>query len=110
MPAARAPASGMRAAVLALLDNDNNLILDEMPVDETIMPAWRKALAPYDVRWIALDAPLEVIEQRESTRHHGRHLGNARGHHGYGLEGPFDLTLNTATQTPTQRATTIAAL
>lgn len=36
--------SGMRAAVVALLDAGNNVILDEMPVDATIMPAWRKAL------------------------------------------------------------------
>jgi hypothetical protein len=35
----------MRAAVRALLDAGNNVILDEMPIDDTIMPAWRSALA-----------------------------------------------------------------
>ncbi|HZX07643.1 phosphotransferase-like protein [Kribbella sp.] len=102
--------AGMRAAVVALLDAGNNLILDEMPIDPTIMPAWRRALAAYDVHWIALQAPLEVIEERELNRNHGRHLGNARGHYGHGMEGPFDLTLDTTTLTPEQRATTIAAL
>ncbi|TCC23566.1 hypothetical protein E0H58_17500 [Kribbella speibonae] len=100
----------MRAAVVALLDAGNNVILDEMPVDATIMPAWRKALTGYDVRWVALQAPLEVIEERELERHHGRHLGNARGHYGHGMDGPFDLVLDAANLTPTERATTIATL
>lgn len=100
--------AGMRAAVVALLDAGNDVILDEMPVDDTIMPAWREALAGYDVHWIALRAPLEVIEERELNRHHGRHLGNARGHYGQGMEGPFDLVLDTATLTPDDRAAAIA--
>ncbi|WP_427895148.1 phosphotransferase-like protein [Kribbella sp. GL6] len=100
--------AGMRAAVVALLDTGNNIILDEMPVDPTIVPAWRQALTGYDVRWIALRAPLAAIEERELHRHHGRHLGNARGHHGHGMEGPFDLTLDTTTLTPAERAAAIA--
>jgi len=35
---------GMRAAVVALLDAGNDVILDEMPVDATVMPAWRQVL------------------------------------------------------------------
>ncbi|MGZ0147005.1 phosphotransferase-like protein [Kribbella sp. WER1] len=101
---------GMRAAVVALLETGNDVILDEMPVDATIMPAWRAALAAYDVRWIALRAPLDVVEQREDLRTHGRHLGNARGHEGHGMEGPFDLVLDTATLTPDERAAAIANL
>lgn len=34
--------TGMRAAVNALLATGNNVILDEMPVDDAIMPAWRR--------------------------------------------------------------------
>ncbi|TCC38384.1 hypothetical protein E0H92_18310 [Kribbella speibonae] len=68
----------MRAAVVALLDAGNNVILDEMPVDDTIMTAWRKALAGYDVRWVALQAPLQVIEARELQRRHHRHALIAR--------------------------------
>ena len=98
---------GMRAAVDALLSTGNRVILDEMPVDETIMPAWRRALTYRQVFWVALQAPLEVIEEREYHRHHGRHLGNARGHYGYGMDGPFDLFLDAATTTPDERAETI---
>ncbi|TCC05748.1 phosphotransferase-like protein [Kribbella soli] len=102
--------AGMRAAVVALLDAGNNVILDEMPVDDTIMPAWRTAVAPYDVRWVALQAPLDVIEKREHERNHGRHAGNARDHYGIGLNGPFDLVLDAATLSPAERAAAIAKL
>ncbi|GAA1583547.1 hypothetical protein GCM10009804_45010 [Kribbella hippodromi] len=99
--------TGMRAAVLALLNTGNDVILDEMPVDDTIMPAWRKALAGYDAYWVALQAPLDVIEQREDERNHGRHIGNARGHQGYGMDGPFDLVLDTAALSADARTTAI---
>ncbi|MGW6276384.1 phosphotransferase-like protein [Kribbella sp. NPDC055071] len=100
--------AGMRAAVVALLAAGNNVILDEMPVDETVMPAWRRELAGYDVFWVEFRAPLEVIEAREKLRDHGRHLGNARGHYGFGLDGHFDLVVDSAVLSPDQRATAIA--
>ncbi|MET7281121.1 AAA family ATPase [Kribbella sp. NPDC005582] len=98
---------GMRASVLALLDTGNHVILDEMPVDDSIMPAWREALRERDVYWVAVEAPLEVIEARELERNHGRHLGNARGHHGTGLDGRFDLRLDSAALTPEERAAAV---
>ncbi|WP_344147639.1 phosphotransferase-like protein [Kribbella yunnanensis] len=100
---------GMRAAVLALLDAGNHVILDEMPVDASIMPAWRRALHGRAVYWISVEAPLEVIEAREPERNHGRHLGNARGHFGLGLEGHFDLRLDSAALTPEERAAAVVA-
>jgi chloramphenicol 3-O phosphotransferase len=99
---------GMRAAVVALLAAGNNVILDEMPVDESIMPAWRRALIDHSVYWVAFQAPLEVIEAREDQRDHGRHLGNARGHYGLGMDGLFDLVLDTAVLAPDERAAAIA--
>ncbi|MFK4085373.1 AAA family ATPase [Kribbella sp. NPDC020789] len=99
--------AGMRAAVVALLDAGNDVILDEMPVDESIMPAWRRALAGRAVYWVSVEAPLEVIEARELERHHGRHLGNARGHFGIGLDGEFDLRLDSAVLSPEERAAAI---
>jgi chloramphenicol 3-O phosphotransferase len=97
----------MRAAVVALLAAGNKVILDEMPVDETVMPAWRAALAEYDVFWVALQAPLPVLEAREELRDHGRHLGNARGHYGFGMDGQFDLVLDSSALSPDQRAAAI---
>ena len=98
---------GMRAAVDGLLGAGNRVILDEMPVDDSIMPAWRRALADRQVFWVALQAPLAVIEAREYERGHGRHVGNARGHYGYGMEGPFDLVLDAGSTTPDERAEAI---
>ncbi|GAB3923646.1 hypothetical protein GCM10029976_014160 [Kribbella albertanoniae] len=99
--------AGMRAAVLALLDAGNHVILDDMPVDESIVPAWRHALEGRAVYWVAVEAPLEVIEARELERNHGRHLGNARGHHGIGLDGHFDLRLDSSVLTPEGRAAAV---
>ncbi|TDD59444.1 hypothetical protein E1263_14745 [Kribbella antibiotica] len=99
--------AGMRASVLALLETGNNVVLDEMPVDESIVPAWRQALAGRAVYWVSVEAPLEVLESRELERHHGRHLGNARGHFGLGLDGEFDLRLDAAALTPEQRAAAV---
>lgn len=102
--------SGMRAAVVALLRTGNNVILDEMPVDETIVPAWRRELSDIgvDVCWVALRAPLDVIEAREYEREHGRHLGNARGHYGIGMDCSYDLVLDAAALSPDERAQSIA--
>ncbi|MFD7158773.1 hypothetical protein ACFV9C_29530 [Kribbella sp. NPDC059898] len=35
-------------------------------------------------------------------------MGNARGHYGHGMEGPFDLVLDTTTLAPEERAAAIA--
>lgn len=48
-----------------------------------------------------------MIEARELERNHGRHLGNARGHHGIGLDGHFDLRLDSAALTPEERAAAV---
>lgn len=95
---------GMRAAVVALLDAGNDVILDEMPVDATVMPAWRQVLGDRAVCWVALQAPLEVIEVREEVRGHGRHLGNARGHFGHGMDADFDLVVDAGATGPDERA------
>ena len=100
--------AGMRAAVRAMLDNGNHIILDEMPLDESILPAWRRELAGYQVTWIRLSAPLGVIEQREAQRTQGQHLGNARGHFLIGADDQFDLHVDAATRSPDAVAAEIA--
>jgi chloramphenicol 3-O phosphotransferase len=101
--------TGMRGAVRALLDAGNDLILDEMPIDKTILPAWRRDLSAYPTYWVLLTAPLPVLEERERGRPSGRHLGNARGHHWLTeLEG-FDLLIDTAELAPSEVAARIVA-
>lgn len=87
--------TGMRAAVTAMLDCGNNIILDEMPLDKSIIPSWKQALAAQATYWVHLSADLEVAEARESQRRKGQHLGNARGHFGICDGEEFDLTIDT---------------
>jgi hypothetical protein len=37
----------------------------------------------------------------------GRHIGNARGHCGYGMDGEFDLVVDAAAHSPDERAAAI---
>ena len=101
--------AGMRAAVVAMLDCGNHIILDEMPLDESILPAWRRELAGHRVTWVRLSAPLSVIELREAQRTRGQHLGNARGHLLIGADDPYDLHVDVSTRSPDAVAAEIAA-
>ena len=74
--------AGMRAAVNALLEVGNDVIVDEMPINESILPSWRQSLVAREQFWVKLTAPLTVLEAREQGRAKGQKLGNARGHHG----------------------------
>lgn len=101
--------AGMRATVRAMLDHGNHIILDEMPLDESILPAWRSELACYQVTWVRLSAPLDVVEEREAQRNQGQHLGNARGHFHIGAEDEYDLHLDVAARSPNDVADEIVA-
>lgn len=100
---------GMRAAVVSMLDCGNNVILDEMPLDTTIVPAWRRAVGTRASVWVQLTADLDVIEAREAQRTKGRHVGNARGHHGITAAETFDLSVDTSHLTPFEVAAQIKA-
>jgi chloramphenicol 3-O phosphotransferase len=100
--------AGMRAAVRAMLDCGNHVILDEMPLDDSVLPAWRRELADHRVTWVRLSAPLSVVEDREARRSRGRHLGNARGHFLIGADDRYDLNVDVATRSPSAIAAEIA--
>lgn len=95
---------GMRAAVNALLATGNNVILDEMPIDDSIVPAWRRDLRAASTLWVHLTAPLTVLEERERGRQRGRVLGNARGHLDIDHGDQWDLTIATEGLTTTEIA------
>ena len=80
-----------------------------MPLDESILPAWRHELTDYHVTWIRLSAPLDVIEEREAQRTRGQHLGNARGHFLIGAEDRYHLHVDVATRSPAAVVAKIAA-
>lgn len=99
--------AGMRGAVNALLAAGNDVILDEMPIDESIVPAWRQELRATDSFWVHLTAPLAVLEQRERGRSRGQKLGNARGHYGIAPIDGWDLVLPVESLSPREAAATI---
>lgn len=99
--------AGMRSAVGALLDSGNSVVLDEMPLDESILPAWRQQLVGYRVFWVRLHAPLEVVEAREATRTKGQKVGNARGHLHITEGEAYDLEVDVSSLTPGETAAAI---
>lgn len=99
--------AGMQASVCAMLDCGNNIILDEMPLDETIVPQWKRTLASYRTYWVHLSADLEVVEAREAQRQHGQHVGNARGHFGISDRECYDLELDVGALAPVDVANSI---
>lgn len=99
--------TGMRAAVNALLATGNNVIIDEMPIDDSIVPAWRGDLLASSSLWVQLTASLPVLEQRERARTRGRQLGNARGHLDVAVGDCWDLVLDTEHLSPAESATRI---
>ncbi len=92
-----------------MLDSGNDVILDEMPVDDSILPAWKRDLAGHPTCWIRLSAPLAVVEEREARRTRGQHLGNARGHFDIGTDEAYDLHLDATTAPPDELAVKITA-
>jgi len=99
--------TGMRAAVNALLATGNNVILDEMPVDDSIMPAWRRDLRSGSTCWVRLTASLAVLEARERARTKGQQLGNSRGHFDVQAGDEWDLVIDTDDLTPPETAAQI---
>ncbi|CAL9634446.1 Chloramphenicol 3-O phosphotransferase [Streptomyces sp. enrichment culture] len=96
--------AGMRRAVASLLDEGNNVIVDEMPIDTTIVPAWRAALAEHRVLWVRVNAPLTVLESREAERFPEKFRGLSRGHYDICDAEDFDLVLDSSSLEPLERA------
>jgi chloramphenicol 3-O phosphotransferase len=58
-----------------------NVLVDEVLLSEDDWAAWQAELAGLDVRWVRVDADLEVLEARERARG-DRLVGLARAQHG----------------------------
>ncbi|GAA0396825.1 phosphotransferase-like protein [Streptomyces luteireticuli] len=101
--------AGMRRAVAALLREGNNVIVDEMPIDASVMPAWRTALAGRRVLWVHLTGPLATLESREAERYPERFRGLSRGHYDVCAPDDFDLVLDVSALGPRERARRVAA-
>jgi chloramphenicol 3-O phosphotransferase len=100
---------GMRAAVAACARCGNDLLVDDVFIDRRWLDGWRDELAGLEWLLVGVLAPLPVLEERERIRGN-RITGEARAQvdviHA-GIE--YDLTLDTASQSPEDCARAILA-
>lgn len=76
-PALQKLMAGMRGAIFAMIEQGNNLIVDDVLWVQKDFDSYRGLLAEFDPKFILLDAPLDIIEERERLRG-DRVLGLAR--------------------------------
>jgi len=76
-PALEMLMAGMRGAVAAMAKQGNDLIVDDVLWDQKDFDEYRALLVEFDPRFVLLDAPLDIIEDRERSRG-DRVLGLAR--------------------------------
>lgn len=95
---------GMRHAVAAMAEQGNDLIVDEVMFGSDKAREYRTLLARFDVRFVGLFAPLDVLEARERARG-DREAGLARWqYHRVHRDMVYDLQMDTATTTPLENA------
>ncbi len=94
---------GMRHAIAAMARQGNNLIVDDVLCDGE-MPEYLELLSAFDLHWVGVFAPLEVLEAREIQRA-DRLPGLARWQYGRVHKGiRYDLEVDTSTLTPLECA------
>jgi chloramphenicol 3-O phosphotransferase len=95
---------GMRYAVAAMAAQGNNLIVDEVMIEGAKEREYRTLLSSFDVRFVGLFAPLDVLEERERRRGN-REIGLARWQYDRVHRGiAYDLRIDTARAAPSQCA------
>jgi len=103
-PAVERALRGMRHAVAAMAAEGNNLIVDEVMIDATKEQAYRAVLSRFDLRFVGLFAPLEVLEARERERG-DRDIGLARWQFDQVHRGiAYDLEIDTTRASPAEGA------
>jgi len=101
-------AAGMRAAVAACARADNDVLVDVF-IDPGWLDAWRHELGGVEWLLVRVEAPLQVIEERERARGN-RIAGEARAQVSVihrGIE--YDVTVDTSRQSPEECARAILA-
>jgi chloramphenicol 3-O phosphotransferase len=108
-PVGQRLAAGMRAAVAACARCGNNLLVDDVFIDPQWLDAWRAELAGIEWLLVGIFAPAPVLAERERIRGN-RIEGEARAQVDVIHEGvDYDLTLDTASQSPAECAQEILA-
>lgn len=91
--------SGMRHAIVALAAQGNDLIIDEVLLGAE-KAEYRQLLAPFEVHWVGVFAPLDVLEERERRRG-DRLIGLSRWQYDkVHRDMTYDLEIDTSHETP----------
>lgn len=99
---------GMQHAIVALARQGNNLIIDEVTIADE-MAEYHRLLSPFEVYYVGIFAPLEIIEERERKRK-DRHIGLARWQYERVHQNKtYDLEIDTAELSPLECAKIIKA-
>lgn len=106
-PVGRRILNGTHRAVAALARSGNHVIVDEMVLDQEVLADWRLALEDLWVYAVQVQAPLDVLVERERLRK--QHAGLARGHLPVNTLDSYDLAVDTSVRTPAECADVIAA-
>ncbi|MBK8158712.1 MAG: chloramphenicol phosphotransferase [Rhodospirillaceae bacterium] len=94
---------GMRHAIAAMAAEGNDMIVDEVLLGSE-KTEYRQLLAPYEVYWVGVFAPLDVLEQRERQRG-DRLIGLARWQFDkVHKDMTYDLEIDTSKGTPLECA------
>ena len=99
--------NGTHCAVAALARSGNNVIVDEMLLDDTVLADWQTALDGLCVYVVQVQAPVEVLVARERQRK--QRAGLARGHLPMNSLASYDVAVDTFLKTPAECAAVIAA-
>jgi chloramphenicol 3-O phosphotransferase len=87
---------GMHRAIAAMASVGLNVIVDDVLLYSNWLDDYLEVLAGLEVVFVGMNAPLEVIEQREGARG-DRFLGQARGHYDVVHQhATYDLVLDTS--------------
>ncbi|TVS12899.1 MAG: chloramphenicol phosphotransferase [Gammaproteobacteria bacterium] len=100
---------GMHRAIAAFAGAGNDVIIDDLFLAEDTLDDYLTALDGFWVLFVAVRAPLEVVQQREASRP-GRFPGTATSHfrevHAHGI---YDIEVDTHYSSPAECARRISA-
>lgn len=95
---------GMRRAIRSLAEAGNNIIIDDIILEQTFLNDYLKVFADFDLIFVGVRCPLDVIGDREAVRP-GRFPGTALGHadvcHAHN---DYDVNVDTGSTSPEQCA------
>jgi len=97
-------AYAMNSAIAAYARNGNNVIVDYIAYDQKWLADLKRKLSTCNAYYVAVDIPLEVLEERERARGTSP-SGHARSHYDT-VYGPYsyDLRVNSAQYSPEEIA------